>query len=333
MPEMPVISVLDRDMTGHEGRRRGNHFTSARTMRRRNARRKEPFSKCIGPSLCGTSAGPAMGPRKWQGRYAAPWRQALSIIPNTCFQLPLSSGQLGVARFHTLLPWGQSDAEAPEKFLVGKSGVLRSVCGGRILARGNWQDAGSPREGLLFQPRNLRCKPVPGGASTGCDVIDAAGVPERRMGMAAQELRACVSERFRRGRSADLVGHHAQFLLFPQQAANRQQEVPAARRVHPARAQYQVVAIDAADRLLARELTAAVGVERIREVLLEIRRVLGPVEHVIGRVVEEQGSRALRFFGENGYGYGVDRLGGIPFGFRLIDRGVRRGIDEHIGPY
>src|SRR5713226_1178359 len=207
--------------------------------------------------------------------------KALSIIPNTCFQLLLSSGQLGVARFQTLLPWGQSDAEAPEKFLVGKSGVLRSVRGGRILARGNWQDAGSPREGLLFQPRNLRCKPVPGGVSTGCDVIDAAGVPERRRGMAPQELRACVSERFRRGRSADLVRHHAQFLPFPQQAANRQQEVLAARGVYPACAHYQMGPVDAANRTLSGELAATVDIEGVGFILFKVRSRLGSVEHVI----------------------------------------------------
>src|SRR5712691_10456491 len=64
MPEMPVISVLDLDMAGHEGRRRGNHFTSARTCGGATRDARNPSPNASVRSLRGTSAGPAMGSRK-----------------------------------------------------------------------------------------------------------------------------------------------------------------------------------------------------------------------------------------------------------------------------
>src|SRR5438552_17628285 len=104
------------------------------------------------------------------------------------------------------------------------------------------------------------------------------------------------------GRSSDLIGYDAYFFFLPKQTPNGEKEILAARRVHPARAQYQMSAADVMNRPLSRELAAAVGVERIRAVLLDMWRIFRSIEDVIGRLVDKQRLSPLRFLGQDGHG-------------------------------
>ena len=87
------------------------------------------------------------------------------------------------------------------------------------------------------------------------------------------------------------------------------------------------------NRLLSGELAAAVGVEGIGAVLLDIRGILRSVEDVIGRIVDEQGSDPFRLFGQDGDRGGIDGVGGVRLAFRAVDGCISRGIDEHFGPH
>jgi len=59
-------------------------------------------------------------------------------------------------------------------------------------------------------------------------------------------------------------------------------------------------AADVMNRLLSRELAAAVGVEGIGAVPLDIRCILRSIEDVIGRIVDEQGLDTLCLVGQDG---------------------------------
>src|SRR2546428_3342235 len=169
-----------------------------------------------------------------------------------------------------------------------------------MFARRNRRDAG--RSVGSFEPGDLCRKSVPGRESTGRHVIDAAGASECRNTVTAQELRGSLGQRPGGGRSSDLIGYDAQFFLFVKQTPNSKKEILAARRVHPARAQYQMSAADVMDRLLSRELAAAVSVEGIGAVLLDIWRIFRSIEDVIGRIMDKQRLSALRFLGQDGHG-------------------------------
>src|SRR5437660_6515640 len=232
--------------------------------------------------------------------------------------------------FQAGLPSGQGNAEAPEQFLVRQARICRAARGRRMLARRDRHDAG--RRFGPFEPGDLSRKSVPGRGSRRRSVVDAARVSERGGTMTPEKLRGRVRESPGAGRRSDLIGYNAQFFFFLKQTPNSEKEIPAARRIHPARAQYQMRAADVVNRLLSGELAAAVGAEGVGAVLLDIRRIFRSVEDVIGRIVEEQRSDPLRLFGQDGDRGGIDVVSGVRFAFRTVDSRISRRIDEHFGP-
>src|SRR5258708_24181527 len=99
-----------------------------------------------------------------------------------------------------------------------------------------------------------------------------AGGPEvqRARRVLPQQRSRFLGEKAARRRHAALVVDHAQALAGGGFRRDGEIEVPAARPIHPARAQDEVAAARAADRLLPRELALAIDADRPRLLLLAI---------------------------------------------------------------
>ncbi len=108
-------------------------------------------------------------------------------------------------------------------------------------------------------------------------------------------------------RNADLVGHDGELVALGREPSDRQQEIPAAQSVHPARAQHERMRADGGDRALALELARPVHVERRWRRVFRIRCGARPVEHVVRGKMNEHRGRALRLFGEDARRDAVDR--------------------------
>src|SRR5262245_49842960 len=92
----------------------------------------------------------------------------------------------------------------------------------------------------------------------------------------------------RRCRAAALVGDHGQAFALGGKAQDRPDKILAIRAVDPRRAQDDVSWISGPDAALARKLTATIDVKWRDLVLFHIRRALAPVEHIIGRDMNER---------------------------------------------
>src|SRR6516162_9092326 len=91
----------------------------------------------------------------------------------------------------------------------------------------------------------------------------------------------------RRCRAAALVGDDGQARALSK-AYDRPDKILAIRAIDPRRAQDDVPRISGPDPALARELAAAIDVEWRDLILFHIGRTLAPVEHIIGRDMNER---------------------------------------------
>ncbi len=103
-------------------------------------------------------------------------------------------------------------------------------------------------------------------------------------------------------------------------------------RVDPAGAQDQVFAADGLDRLLAGQLAGAIDAQRVRRVVLVVGFGLAAVEHVVGGVMDQRHAEARGFFGEHLRAAGIDREGLLAVGFRRVDGGIGRRVDDQVRP-
>src|SRR5205823_11581762 len=92
--------------------------------------------------------------------------------------------------------------------------------------------------------------------------------------------------RWRRLKSARRTGRlNPELRLFARGFQDGQQKIAPARGVNPTGAENEMAALGGGDRLLAFELGASVDAQGIRRVLFLIRRLLAPVENVVGRIM------------------------------------------------
>ena len=82
-------------------------------------------------------------------------------------------------------------------------------------------------------------------------------------------------------------------------------------------------------RLISCPFGPAVSAHRIRFVFFSIRRLLGPIENVIGRVMHQKCARPLCFFREYSRGHAIDLMTSLWLLLSLVDRRIRGGIDHH----
>src|SRR5262249_7699695 len=92
----------------------------------------------------------------------------------------------------------------------------------------------------------------------------------------------------RRCRAAALVGDYGQALALGGKAQDRPDKILAIRAIDPGRAQDDVPWTSGTDAALARELAAAIDVEWRDLILFHIGSTLAPVEHIIGRDMNER---------------------------------------------
>ena len=71
---------------------------------------------------------------------------------------------------------------------------------------------------------------------------------------------------------------------------------------------------------------------RVRRVVLAIRAIERAVEHVVGADVDEMGADLVGGRRDVADGVGVDRAGDLDVRLARVDGGVRRGVDDGVGP-
>jgi hypothetical protein len=108
-------------------------------------------------------------------------------------------------------------------------------------------------------------------------------------------------------------------------------EVLAGGAVDPASAEDEVRDAGGGDGELAGELAAAVDIEGVGGVGLDVGRGFGAVEDVVGGEVYEDGAEGFGFGGEDFRCGGVEGEGEVGFGLGLVDGGVGGGVDDPAG--
>ncbi len=83
------------------------------------------------------------------------------------------------------------------------------------------------------------------------------------------------------------------------------------------------------DARLALQLCAPIHAHRVGRIGFRIGRALGAVKDVIRRKMNQQRVCALGFFGQHTGRDAVDAQGEVRFVLRLVDGGVRGGVDDH----
>ena len=89
-----------------------------------------------------------------------------------------------------------------------------------------------------------------------------------------------------------------------------------------------VARIGGADAAFAREFAAAIGIERRHGIPFDIGRALAPVEHVIGRDVNERNPAAPGLDCKSRRRVGIDSERSCLFAFRTIDIGIGSRVDD-----
>ncbi len=92
----------------------------------------------------------------------------------------------------------------------------------------------------------------------------------------------------------------------------------------------QVPAAAGQNRLLALKLALAVDAERLGIIGLNPCLVATAVEHVIGRVMHQQGAAARRFSRQHAWRLRIDQSGKFRFALGTVNKGVGCGIDDDV---
>ena len=231
----------------------------------------------------------------------------------------------------TLLPRRQPQAEDLLEFLRRQARVVRAPGRRREGAGGHRVDGldlefAALLAGLLDDEARVA---VPAGLAGGHRVVDAGEVDLAVHGL-ARHLRGQVGQQVRAGGCADLVVDDGQAFTLGRQAQHGLGEVAATRGVDPAGAQDQVPAAAGADELLALQLGLAVDAQGAGGGLLVAGSIARAVEDIVGAVVHQPGAGLGRAARQHARGGGVDRARQLGLALGLVDRGMRRGVDDQV---
>ena len=188
----------------------------------------------------------------------------------------------------------------------------------------------APLAGLLDDEARVA---VPAGLAGGHRVVDAGEVDLaacRGAHGGTHHLRGQVGQQVRAGGCADLVVDDGQAFALGRQAQHGPGEVAAARGIDPAGAQDQVPAAAGADEGLALQLGLAVDAQGAGGGLLVAGSIARAVEDIVGAVVHQPGAGLGRAARQHGRGGRVDRARQLGLALGLVDRGVRRGVDDQV---
>jgi hypothetical protein len=132
----------------------------------------------------------------------------------------------------------------------------------------------------------------------------------------------------RRARAAALICDHRQTVTLGCEPQNRPDKILAIGTVDPRRAQDDVPRISGPDPALARELAAAVGIERRHRILFDIGRALSPVEHIIGRDMDKRNPAMPGVGRKSRWRLGVDRERDRFIAFGTINVSIGGRVDD-----
>ena len=148
------------------------------------------------------------------------------------------------------------------------------------------RNAARPATPALLKPREDRLgKAVPGRPVAAGEMVRAERAV--RGDKRRKHLRDRRREIVRRGGAAVLVGDDADIAALFRPPQHQAEEIRPRSAVDPGRAQDEMPRIGGADRGLAGELRAAVGVERADRVVLLVEPVLRAVEHIVGGEIDD----------------------------------------------
>ena len=172
---------------------------------------------------------------------------------------------------------------------------------------------------------DLAGEAMPAGFA-GLGEVPSAGLADA----VAEDRRGRIRDPRRRRRRADLIGDHAQFVALACQAQHGPQEIRAVRGIHPGCAQDRVARATGADCRLPCKLAGAVHAERRGGIVFAIRARAAAVEHVIGRVVQQQRIHAGTRLRKRRRSFCIDPKRRLRLAFGAIHRGVGSRIDDHV---
>jgi hypothetical protein len=133
------------------------------------------------------------------------------------------------------------------------------------------------------------------------------------------------------GGRADLVGDHRRRLPLPRGVQHELREGLAPHPVEPRDAHNIVARAQRLHRLFTQILGAPVDAERVRRVVLVVRRALRPVEHIVGGDVDACRADALTVRRDDLCAEGIDAVRLLRVGFAGVYMGHRGAVDDHIG--
>ena len=104
-----------------------------------------------------------------------------------------------------------------------------------------------------------------------------------------------VSDVARPSWRTELVGHDTQLIALLRQPKHCSQEIVATRRIHPARTKNEIIARGLAYCMLAAQLAAPIGIDRIGQIIFCVGKILVAVENVIRGIVNKKRAQPPRF--------------------------------------
>jgi hypothetical protein len=143
-----------------------------------------------------------------------------------------------------------------------------------------------------------------------------------------------LRERSAPGRRAELIAHHPDLLLILQDAQHGEHDVAALPGVEPGGPEDDGVAFRKPRHLaLARQLGAAVHIQRMRWIPGQVRAALSTVEDIVGRQMDQPGTHPPALPRQIRRTQGVHRFGPLRVTLCGVDLGVGRRVDHHRRPF
>jgi hypothetical protein len=133
------------------------------------------------------------------------------------------------------------------------------------------------------------------------------------------------------GRRADLVGDHRRRLPLPRGVQHELREGLAPHPVEPRDAHNIMPRAQRLHRRFAEILGAPVDAERVRRVVLVVRRAFRAVEHIVGGDVDAHRADALTVRGDDLRAEGVHPIRLLRVVLAGVYMGHRGAVDDHIG--
>ena len=174
-------------------------------------------------------------------------------------------------------------------------------------------------------------KPVPGRHASPREMIDPGSL--RKLVAPRFSNFNCSARNFSRPVwRAPLIRDYRQSRSFARQTLDGEQKIIRMTRIHPACPKDQVDAAGCLYGLLAFKLCVSVHIDRCLRVFFFIRNRRFTAEYIVGGKVDQRDSQAVGLFGQHGWSYRIDCTSEHLFLLRAIDRGIRRRINDYIGP-